>query len=63
MTNRNLELTASRATMLKRQKGVEQLLCFRCGQVIQVGQRIHVTSNKKAYHESCWDSLFIDDET
>jgi hypothetical protein len=35
------------------------LVCYKCGRVINIGERI-VRKRRKVYHESCYDSMFLD---
>lgn len=36
------------------------LTCYRCGQPIEHGEDVVRRMRKHRYHESCWESLFVD---
>lgn len=62
-------LSGQRRARLLRRNGGSELVCFRCGKVIEVGSRIHTNARSysgvfphpvRVYHAKCFDQMFID---
>jgi len=62
MGNHESILRKTTLSYLKTSWNVERILCFRCGQQLQVGDLVHHTSHggSRIYHASCWASMVID---
>jgi len=51
-------LRENTASHLRHRWGVEELLCYRCGEVVRPGETVHKrVKGQRIYHLKCWESL------
>lgn len=52
-------LHGSAAARLKTKLKVAELLCFRCGEELQVGEVVH-HGGSRIYHPACFEATYVD---